>query len=300
MKRLSLIFVILGIFFLTSCKMQKEGLVVMTDQSYKASVYATNKIGFGSPDGLLWHKGKLYLADEGGEALEVWTKNPGLKTLADARLGFLSPEDLLIDADDNVFFTDDDAGGLWEIDASGMPRLVAGKEKGLISTEGIALAPDGALLVGDGEQHEVFRVSRDGNVSEFLGKQFGITKPESMVFDEQGNLYIADNEEDVLYLLDTKHELHRIIDRRESFSPETIFYFKGSLYITDSHNGKLYVYKPNEELRTIAAFGGQLKNVQGVTVDDQGNIFLSVQTDLKRKVGQILEISKENPELARR
>lgn len=300
MKRLSIIFVLIGLLFTTSCGLQKEGLVVMTDQSYKASVYATNKIGFGSPDGLLWHKGKLYLADEGGQALEVWTRNPGLKTLADAHFGFLSPEDLVIDADDNIFFTDDDAGGLWEYMANGTPRLVAGKDKGLISTEGIALAPDGSLLVGDGEQHEIFRVTRDGAVSEFLGKQFGITKPESMVFDEQGNLYIADNEDDVLYMLDTSHNLHRIIDRRDSFSPETIFYFKGSLYITDSRDGKLFVYKPNEELRTIAAFGGQLRNVQGVTVDDQGNIFVSVQTDLKRKVGHILEISKENAEVASR
>ena len=300
MKRLSIILVILGISFLTSCKLQKEGLVVMTDQSYKVSVYATNKIGFGSPDGLLWHKGKLYLADEGGEKLEVWTKNPGLKTLVDSTFGCSSPEDLVIDSEGNIFFTDDDAGGLWEYTANGTPRLVAGKDKGLISTEGIALAPDGALLVGDGEQHEVFRVTREGAVSEFLGKQFGITKPESMVFDEQGNLYIADNEDDVLYMLDPNHNLHRIIDRRDSFSPETIFYFQGSLYITDSHNGKLYVYKPNEELRTIAAFGGQLKNVQGVTVDDQGNIFLSVQTDLKRKVGHILEISKENTDVAAR
>lgn len=300
MKQLSLIVFIVALSFLTSCKLQKEGLVVMTDQAYKASVFATNKVGFGSPDGLLWHKGKLYFADEGGDALEVWSQNPGMKTLADAKLGCLSPEDLVIDADDNIFFTDDDAGGLWEVDRNGAPRLVAGKDKGLISTEGIALAPDGALLVGDGEQHEVFRVTKDGNVSEFLGRQFGITKPESMVFDDQGNLYIADNEDDVLYMLDTKHELHRIIDHRDSFSPETIFYFRGALYITDSRDGKLFVYKSNEELKTIAAFGGQLKNVQGVTVDEQGNIFVSVQTDLKRKVGHILEISKENTQVAAR
>jgi sugar lactone lactonase YvrE len=300
MKRLSFLFVLIGLLFTTSCGLQKEGLVVMTDQSYKASVYATNKIGIGSPDGLLWHNGKLYFADEGGQKLAVWTKNPGLKTLVDSSFGCQSPEDLVIDKNGNIFFTDDDSGGLWEVDAGGAPRLVAGKDKGLISTEGIALAPDGSLLVGDGEQHEVLRVTTDGTVSEFLGKQYGITKPESMVFDEQGNLYIADNEDDVLYMLDTSHNLHRIIDRRDSFSPETIFYFKGALYITDSRDGKLFYYKPNEELRTIAAFGGQLKNVQGVTVDDQGNIFLSVQTDLKHKVGNILEISKENAEVASR
>ena len=294
MKRLAITLMLFGLLAQTSCSLQKHGLVLMTDESYKPRILATNKAGFGSPDGLQWRNGKLYIADEGSDTLEVWSPTDGLKKLADAQVGFISPEDLVMDRDGNIFFTDDDAGGVWEIDAQGGVRALAGKDQGLISTEGIALAPDGSLLVGDGEQHEVFRVTRDGKVSEFLGKIYGITKPESMVFDEQGNLYIADNADDVLYLLDTSHHLHRIIAQRTAFSPETLFYSKGSLYITDSHNGKLYVYRPNEELKTIAAFGGQLKNVQGITVDDAGNIYLGVQTDLKHNRGDIIEISKEN------
>lgn len=300
MKRLSIAIIVLGLLFLTSCKLQKEGLVIMTDHSYKASVFATNKSGLGSPDGLLWRNGKLYLADEGSDGVEVWTKTDGVKRLADVGLGIKSPEDLVMDKEGNIFFTDDDAGGLWEVDAKGTTHLIAGKDKGLISTEGIALAPDGSLLVGDGEQHKVYRVERTGAVSEFLGREAGITKPESMVFDDKGNLYIADNEDNVLYMLDGTHTLHRIVDRQESFSPETIFFSKGSLYITDSHGGKLYVYSPNDQLKTIAAFTGQLKNVQGVTVNDQGEIFISVQSDLKHNVGSIIEISKENAQVAQR
>jgi len=284
-----------AVFLLTSCQaLGKDGLVIMTDDSYKASIFATNKIGFASPDGLLWNKGKLYLADEGGAALEAWNETDGLKRLMDRRFGTESPEDLVMDAQGNVFFSDDDAGGVWEVDATGKPQLLAGKDKGLTSTEGIALAPDGSILVGDADQHEVFKVTRDGTVSSFLGKDSGITKPESMVFDERGNLYIADNEKNVLYMLDTEHKLHRVIDRKDQFSPETIFYSKGSLYITDSHASKLYLYTPNEELKTIAAFGGQLKNVQGVTVDDHGDIYVSIQSDLKHNVGYIVKISKEN------
>src|SRR5437763_12714104 len=124
MKKLT-IAIACSVFFLTSCGVKKEGLVIMTDPSYKATMFATTKIGFGSPDGLLWHKGKLYLADEGGEKLEVWSKNPGLKTLVDSSFGCQSPEDLVIDDDDNIFFTDDDAGGLWEVDRNGAPKLVA-------------------------------------------------------------------------------------------------------------------------------------------------------------------------------
>jgi len=300
MKKFSVIIIVIACAFLTSCGVKKEGLVIMTDHSYKATLFATNKIGFGSPDGLLWHKGKLYFADEGGVALESWTRNEGLKKLMDGGFGCQSPEDLVIDAQDNIFFTDDDAGGLWEFTADGKPRLIAGKDKGLISTEGIALSPDGSLLVGDGEQHKIFHVTRDGQVSDFLGQDYGITKPESMVFDDHGNLYIADNEDNVLYLLDANRKLHRIIDRNDTFSPETIYFARGSLYITDSHNHKLYVYTPGEELKTIAAFGGQLANVQGLTVDDQGNIFLSVQSDLKHKIGNVIEISKEETQVAQK
>ncbi|MDQ6651921.1 MAG: hypothetical protein M3Y84_04165 [Acidobacteriota bacterium] len=290
-----LVIAVSGFFFLTSCKaLGKEGLVLMTDPSYKAAIFATNKIGFGSPDGLLWRSGKLYLADEGGVALEVWSKEDGMKTILDSHFGTESPEDLVIDSEGNIFFSDDDAGGIWEVDALGKQHLLAGKDKGLTSTEGIALTTDGLILVGDGEQHQVFQVSKAGAVSVFLGREFGITKPESMAFDEKGNLYIADNKDNVLYQLDTNRKLHRVIDRKDQFSPETIFYFKGSLYITDSRAGKLYVYTPNEELRTIAAFGGQLKNVQGVTVDDQGDIYVSIQSDLKNKVGYIIKISKES------
>ena len=287
--------VLCALFLFTSCAvMGKDGLVIMTDPSYKASVFATNKLGFGAPDGLLMSHGKLYLADEGGVALEVWSQQEGMKTLADGKFGTESPEDLVMDAAGDIFFSDDDAGGVWEVDASGKQVLLAGKDKGLYSTEGIALAPDGSIIVGDGDEHQIYRVTRSGAVSVFLGREFGITKPESMTFDDKGNLYIADNVDNVLYLLDVHHQLHRVIDRKDQFSPETIFYFRGSLYITDSQSGKLYVYTPNEELKTIAAFGGRLKNVQGVTVDDLGDIYVSVQSDLKHKVGYIIKISKES------
>ena len=283
-----------ALFVLTSCKvMGKDGLILMTDRSYKGEVFATNKNGMGAPDGLRWYGGKLYLADEGSSALEVWSADGGMKTLMDRQAGAQSPEDLVVDAAGNVFVSDDDAGGVWEVDASGKQSLLAGKDKGLYSTEGLALAPDGSLLAGDTDSHQIFKVTRTGEVSVFLGREFGITKPESMTYDDKGNLYIADNEDDVLYLLDTNRQLHRAIDRKDGFSPESLFFFRGTLYITDSKAGKLYLLTPNEELKPIATFGGRLKNIQGVTVDEQGDIYVSVQSDLKRNVGYIIKITKE-------
>ena len=106
MKRINIAILSFACVVLTSCGVKKEGLVIMTDQSYKATMFATNKIGIGSPDGLVWHKGTLYFADEGGLALESWSRNEGLKRLMDGGFGCQSPEDLVIDAQGNIRWRD--------------------------------------------------------------------------------------------------------------------------------------------------------------------------------------------------
>ena len=278
---------------LGACDLDQKGMVMMVDPEYRASIIGTNKSGFTVPDGILWKNGKIFMADEGGDALLVWSGPGDVKTLCDSKLGIISPEDLVMDRDGNIFFTDDDAGGLWTVSADGKASLLAGKDKGLISTEGIALAPTGNLLVGDGEKHEVFCVTRSGEVSTFLGPGYGITKPESMVFDEKGNLYIADNQDNVLYLLTPEMKFHKLIERREGFSPETIWYANGALYITDSQNGKLSRYTQEDGLKTIAVFGGKLANICGITTDDQGSIYVSIQTNIKKHLGYLIRLDKE-------
>jgi len=276
-----------------------EAVIILLDDSYSASILGTNKDHFAAPDGIALYRNRLYLADEGGQTVEVWAAGTALRKICDPGAGVLSPEDLVIDEGGSVYFTDDDAGGLCQIDAKGHTRLLAGKDKGLISTEAVALSPDGTILVGDGEQHKVFRVTKQGDVTVLLGDEYGISKPESMAFSESGDLYIADNKNDIIYLLDSKHQFQRLIDgKRLSLSPETIFYSNGILYITDSHAGKVYEYTRKEGLRAIAAFSRKLKNVQGIAVDARGNIYLTVQSDLKNGVGYVVLISRTGADLA--
>jgi sugar lactone lactonase YvrE len=280
-------------FGLSACGLSQKGMVMMTDPTYRATVIGTQQDGFSVPDGILWRQGKFVMADEGGGALRIWSNANEVKTLCDASLGIQSPEDLVMDSEGNVFFTDDDAGGVWEVEHSGKAFLLAGKDKGLVSTEGIALAPTGEILVGDGLRHQVYSVSRSGEVSVFLGSGYGITKPESMVFDEKGNLYIADNEDQIVYLLTPEMKLQRLIENQPGFSPETIWYAHGTLFITDSAAGKLYRYTPEEGLKTIAVFGGKLAAVNGLTMDEEGNLYVSIQTDLRRQLGYIVKLEHE-------
>ena len=275
---------------LAGCDVAADGTLVMLDQRYRPRMLIPAEQGVAMADGLRWRSGALLIADEGGSAFRAWSGPGRLRTLSDRSSGIDSPEDFVVDAEGNIFFTDDDAGGLWQIDPAGRTRLVAGKDKGLVSTEAIALHPSGALLVGDGKRHRIFRVERDGRVFDFLGPERGIRKPESMVFDPAGNLLIADNEENVLYLLTPDGTLRKVVEKEEGFSPETLWHDGRTLLITDSVHGKLSRYSLAGGLQPIAVFGGKLRTVTGVTTDPAGNIYLGINLDPGERIGAILRL----------
>jgi DNA-binding beta-propeller fold protein YncE len=275
-----------------ACGLDQEAMVLAVEPGWTAQVAATEKDGFGSPDGLLWADGTLYVADEGGSAVRAWRPGSRPATLADSRAGLLSPEDLVRDSAGNVYFTDDSRGGLWRTDAAGRTTAVVAPGQGLPSTEGLGLSPAGDLVVGDAPGHRVVKVAADGAVSVLVGAERGIAKPESFAFDEKGNLYIADNRDNVLYLLSVDGKLHRVIADRAGFSPESLRYAGGALFITDSDNGKLFRYTPEDGLNVIALFGGTLANIQGIAADSDGALYLSVQSDLKARKGYILKLQR--------
>jgi hypothetical protein len=76
----------------------------------------------------------------------------------------------------------------------------------------------------------------------------------------------------------SNQELSRAIEREENFKPESIFQIKETYFITDSQHGKLSRFSPQEGLRTIAVFGGKLKNLHSVSVDKHGEIYVWIQT----------------------
>jgi sugar lactone lactonase YvrE len=269
-----------------------EAYLFMLDPHYRAEIAAGNDSGITSPDGLLWHDGGLIIADEGGSAVRYWRPGERVRTLATRQLGLRSPEDIVRDAAGYLYFTDDDAGGVRRIDPQGRTSWLAAPDQGLPSTEGLTLAPSGVTLAGDQRGHRIMAIAPDGTVRVWLGPEAGIEKPESMAFDDSGNLYVADNKADVLYLITRDGRVRRPISRREGFSPESLCYAGGTLYITDSHHGTLFRYSPETGLVAIAAFSGDLANIQGITADPEGNLYLSVQTDLHGGRGYILRLAR--------
>jgi sugar lactone lactonase YvrE len=291
-KNIVFTLLLVGVTVCASGCNSQHGMVMMIDESYEPAIEVASDSGIASPDGLLFRDGQLLMADEGGSAVRVWSQSAAsLKTLCDREDGISSPEDLVVDGDGNIFFTDDDVGGVWHIDPDGVCRLLAGKDDGLVETEAIALTSTGDILVGDGATHLVFRVTPQGEVAVFLGPEFGINKPESFAFDESGKLFIADNRDDVLYEWSSSAGLQPLISNQPGFSPESIWYQQGVLYITNSNSGKIYQYSRTTGLKTIAVLAG-FGPIQGITTDEQGNIYVSVQSDLKRGVGYIVRLKK--------
>jgi sugar lactone lactonase YvrE len=273
--------------------LDREAMLLTVEPGWTAEVAASDDDGFASPDGLLWADGRLYVADEGGSAVRSWRPGDRPTTLADAKAGLASPEDLVRDAAGNVYFTDDTRGGLWRTDPQGRTTAVVEPGRGLPSTEGLGLSPAGDLVVGDAPGRRVLKVSPDGRVSTLIGPEKRIAKPESFAFDGAGNLYIADNRDNVLYLLRTDGSLHRVIADRSGFSPESLRFAGGALLITDSDHGKLFRYTPDDGLNVIAVFGGAFANVQGIAADDNGGLYVSVQSDLKGRKGYILKLYRK-------
>jgi sugar lactone lactonase YvrE len=273
-------------------RLDQRAMLLVLDPAYKAETLLNNRDGISSPDGLRWEAGKLYIADEGGSALRVLDAAGRLTTLATAKDGLKSPEDLARGADGALYWTDDDAGGLWRLGANGPASMHLPPEGPLASTEGLSAASSGAMLIGGGNPGRIVLLSADGRASTL---PLRISKPESMAFDEAGNLYIADNEADILYLRTRDGRLHRPISDRDAFSPETLHFSGGALFITDSRHGKLHRYTPEDGLTTVAVLAGELANVQGITSDPAGNLYLSVQSDLKARRGTILRLKRMAP-----
>ncbi len=292
MKRSAFLAVVLMGGLASACgELDREGMVMTLDEGTSAEVLLGNGDGISSPDGLLWSRGTLYIADEGGSAVRAWTPGRRVRTLADGRDGLSSPEDLALDASGELYATDDDIGGVWRISTRGVVASLA-SARAVGSSEGLALSPQGLLLVGDPSGRRILAVRRDGRSYALKGSDGRIRKPESFAFDGEGNLYVADNLDGTLYLLDRNGMLHRPIADRPGFSPESLHFAGGGIYITDSEHGKLFRYTPHDGLTTIAVFAGSLSNVQGITSDEAGNLYVSIQSDLDNKQGYILRLSR--------
>ena len=252
-------------------------LVALFDSSYQPEIEVSHRQGLGEPDGLAYFDGNLYVADEGASAIYAWDHSE-LRTLCDESSGVRSPEDVAIDSTGKIYFSDDEAGGIFLIDESAQCRQLDDTSGTITSSEGITVVSPGVVLVSDGASGRIYRVDVNGALTESDIPFEFIDKADSMVFVDEQTLIIGDDEANVVYEWSQSSGLRRIIDGRADFSPESITYSNGRLYITDSVLGGLYEYTPRDGMNRIATFAGSIFGINGLVFDDRGNLYVASQS----------------------
>lgn len=273
-------------------QLPRQGFAVLPQNHWTVTMVASNSSGFGSPDGLAWHAGQLYLADEGGHAIEVLEADGHVRRIVQ-RLDASSPEDIVVDTDGTIYFSDDELGGVSKVDSTGKLTSLTGPESGMKSTEAIVLTPWNTILVGDGDAHRIFEVTKEGRVSVFANY---VKKPESMVFDSEKRLYLADNDEGIIYLIERDKPWRKLLTKHDGIAkPESLAIHGNALYFTDPVRGRIHRYSERDGLETLAVLSGALQNVQGITVADDGTVYVSIQSDLKNLKGYVIKLQERLP-----
>ena len=176
-------------------------------------------------NGMFFDKNDVLFVCEGGTGSIVSYTPDGKRTVVANKFGnrhFNKPNDLWIDPQGGIYFTDPQYGNEYTVvqggqhvyyilpDRSKVIRVIeTGQDKGFVKPNGIVGTPDGKLLFVadiDGKMVYRFNIQSDGTLS---GKYpFAPVAVDGMTIDEKGNVYLT--EADVIVVNPDGKEIERI------------------------------------------------------------------------------------------
>ena len=163
---------------------------------------------------------KAYVSDEYNHRISTFDADSGDFVKAFGALGsetgeFNGPSGIAVDADDNLYITDQNNHRVQKVTPDGRPLLAFGSEGSgdgeLNMPWGICVAPDGNVFVADWRNDRIQQFSADGEFVASFGEsgeddgQF--TRPAGVAVDANGNIYVADwgNERVQAFAADGSH-----------------------------------------------------------------------------------------------
>lgn len=191
-----------GYHFTEGPAVDKDGSVVFTDVPANTlyKIVADGKVtvfkqDVGGISGLMYGAdGRLYACQNGRKRIVSYGSDGTEKILAEG----VSSNDLAVDKNGGVYFSDPAHHQVWYINPKGEKRVVY---RGISFPNGVRLSPDQSLLSvddSDGRWVWSFRVEPDGGLTD--GEPFyrletldesSATGADGMTYDNQGYLYIA-------------------------------------------------------------------------------------------------------------
>jgi len=203
-----------------------------------------------------------------------------------------SPQCVALDAQDNIYVTDSEAGKIFVFDASGKFRRTIGSLKG---GEGYFKRPTGIavdsaaqrIYITDTLRDKVFVLDMNGSVLQTIGQrgagqaEFNLAT-ELLIHDEK--LVVVDAMNFRVQFLDRSGEFQGSIGRLGDspgmiFRPKGIgFDSEGHLYVVDGFSGRVQIF--DQEGRLLYYFGnrgmekGQFQLPSGLFIDHDDRIFV--------------------------
>ncbi len=228
-------------------------------------------------DGICFHEGYLYAANEfGGRVIRI-DEDGHVEILAGPEDGLVSPESVIA-AGDRIYFSDDHQSSVFSW-ADGVITRILGPEDGLRSPEGLALDSRGNLYVADEAVSCVYRLE-NGVLSVYASALQGLEAPEDMAFDRFGNLYVTDDVKGTIIKITPLGQATSFAPACEEIvKPEGIHLSHDTIYVTDTEAGAVFRFNLAGEGGRLFSFTSRYKEAQGIVTDEAGRIYVSLTND---------------------
>jgi sugar lactone lactonase YvrE len=256
-----------GFTFTEGPAVDLDGRLYFTDV-FRSKIYRLNGEGkaeifvdsSGGTNGLMFGPdGRLYGCQNGKKRIVAFDSSGAETAIADG----VQSNDLVVDREGDIYFTDPEHKQVWHIPKGGEKRVV---DRGLGYANGLILSPDqGTLVVADMRDKLLwaFRVEPDGNLA-FKQSFFTLSLPEGktdsgadgMTVDTEGRIYVTSHLG--LQVFDTQGRLSGIIAKpQQAWLANVVFAGPklDTLYVTCTNR----VYKRKINARGVRYFDVESK-----------------------------------------
>lgn len=238
--------------------------------TYKVTLIATNASGSGSASRSITVKNETSDGVTDG-------------TITKLANGFTFTEGPAADANGNVFFTDIPANRIYKWSADGQLSTFLENSGG---ANGLFFDKQGNLLACEGDNSRLVSIDPEGNVTSLAHEYNNISfnQPNDLWIDPKGGVYFSDpvygasvvqDGEHVYYLTPKQDNIMRVVD--DMVRPNGIIGTPDgkTLYVTDHGAEETYRYSISENGSLSDKTLFVSKGADGMTIDDEGNIYLT-------------------------
>jgi gluconolactonase len=210
----------------------------------------------GAPNGLAESEGQVVIAD--GDNGLIWAERRDGALVPRRALGawhdgpFLGVNDLVIDDDGSVFFTDQGMTGLHDASGRLLHLAADGTRTTLLtsipSPNGLALAPTGGeVLVAVTRDNAIWRVPYDDQLQPYRVGRYvqlsGGTGPDGIALGDGGELFIAHLGLGVVWMIDDRGRVRGGFEAPDGRSTTNVAYSPADrvIYVTEADTGTVLV-----------------------------------------------------------